>query len=89
MKCHPVFHVSLIHKWNASGRHQPPPPPIAVDDEGEWIEIDRILDHKTVKRGKRLVDRYLVKYKGQGPEHNEWRDAKRRHGVCYPSIPGV
>jgi RNase H-like domain found in reverse transcriptase/Integrase zinc binding domain/Chromo (CHRromatin Organisation MOdifier) domain/Integrase core domain len=75
MKCHPVFHVSLLHKWNADGRHQPPPPPIAVDDGDEWYTIDNILDHKRVKRGRKFVDRYLVKWTGLGPEHNEWRDA--------------
>ena len=75
MKCHPVFHVSLLHKWNPDGRHQPLPPPIAVDEEGTWHDIDSILDHKQVKRGRKLVDRYLVKWAGFGPEHNEWRDA--------------
>lgn len=76
MKCHPVFHVSLLHAWNPDGRHQPVPPPIAVDDEGTWHNIEAILDHKQVKRGRKLVDRYLVKWAGFGPEYNEWRDAK-------------
>ena len=75
MKCHPVFHVSLLHKWHLSGRHQPPPPAIAVEDAGEWHTIDSILDHKRVKRGRKFVDRYLVTWTGHGPEHNEWRDA--------------
>lgn len=76
MKCHPVFHVSLLHKWHKDGRQQPHPPPIHVSDEdGTWCQIDAILDHKKVKRGRKQIDRYLVKWTGFGPEHNEWRDA--------------
>jgi len=76
MKCHPVFHVSLLHKWHKDGRQQPHPPPLHVSDEdGTWCQIDAILDHKKVKRGRKQVDRYLVKWTGFGPEHNEWRDA--------------
>lgn len=76
MKCHPVFHVSLLHKYHRDGRTQPHPPPIAVDDEGEWFVVEGVLDHKRVRRGRRWVDRYLVKWAGYGPEHNQWRDAE-------------
>jgi hypothetical protein len=75
MRCHPVFHVSLLHKYNRDGRTQPHPPPLAVDEEGAWYSIDSILDHKKVKRGNKYVDRYLVKWSGHGPEHNSWCDA--------------
>ena len=75
MKCHPVFHVSLLHKYHRDGRTQPHPPPVAVDDGGEWYPVDAVLDHKRVKRGRQWVDRYLVKWAGCGPEHNEWRDS--------------
>ena len=75
MKCHPVFHVSLLHKYNRDGRSQPHPPPVAVDEEGAWYDIEAVLDHKRVRRGRLWVDRYLVKWAGFGPEHNQWRDA--------------
>ena len=75
MKCHPVFHVSLLHKYHRDGRTQPHPPPIAVDAEGDWFVVEGVLDHKRVRRGGRWVDRYLVKWAGYGPEHNQWRDA--------------
>ena len=75
MKCHPVFHVSLLHKYNRDGRTQPHPPPIAVEEDGAWFQVEAILDHKKVRRGRRWVDRYLVKWSGYGPEYNQWRDA--------------
>lgn len=73
MKCHTVFHVSLLHKYNRSGRVQPHPPPLEVDAEGAWFAIDRILDHKRVKSGRKMVDKWLVQWVGYGPEHNEWK----------------
>ena len=75
IKCHPVFHVSLLHKYHRDGRTQPHPPPLAVDEAGEWYPVEALLAHKRVKRGRRWVDRYLVKWAGCGPEHNEWRDS--------------
>jgi hypothetical protein len=65
--------VSLLHKYNRSGRVQPHPPPIAVHDEGEWFEVDKILDHKQVKLGRKMVDKWLVQWVGYGPEYNEWK----------------
>ena len=36
MKCHPVFHVSLLKPYLTDGRLQPPPIPIDVDGEIEF-----------------------------------------------------
>ena len=74
MKCHPVFHVSLLHKYNRDGRAQLHPPPLVIEADGAWCQVDAVLDHKRVRRGRRWVNRYLVKWTGYGPEHNEWRD---------------
>jgi hypothetical protein len=83
MKCHPVFHVSLLHKWHKDGRQQPQPPPVAVQDDGTWYQVEAILDHKRVRRGRLNVDRYLVKWQGYGPEHNQWCDAS---AITDPAI---
>jgi hypothetical protein len=64
MKIHPVFHVSLLRKYNQnpeefSERHQVPPPPVIINDEREY-EVERILD----KRKRRRRTEYLVKWVG-------------------------
>jgi Reverse transcriptase (RNA-dependent DNA polymerase)/RNase H-like domain found in reverse transcriptase/Integrase zinc binding domain/Chromo (CHRromatin Organisation MOdifier) domain/Aspartyl protease len=68
MKCHNVFHVSLLQTYTRSGRHQPPPPPLVIDGAYEY-EVHHILDHNGHKPGKR---RFLVAWKGYPAEHNTW-----------------
>jgi transposase InsO family protein len=77
MRCHNVFHAGLLLEYKSDGREQPPPPPLEFDDGegGEWFEIDSILAHREVRvRGNRTVTQYLVRWKGYGPELDEWRD---------------
>jgi hypothetical protein len=75
LNIHPTFHVSLLREFKDNGSVQPPQP-IMIDNhismgstvilahrENLWArpEPDRVLP-------KRLE--YLVKWLGQGPEHN-------------------
>ena len=71
MKCHPVFHVSLLQPYLTSGRLQPPPIPIDVDGEPEY-EVELVLLHRDVKIGKRSRCEYLIKWVGYNHEHNSW-----------------
>ena len=73
MRIHNVFHVSLLKKYHSDGRTQPPPPAELIDDELEW-EVERILSHRTVKRGRKTKVEYLISFIGYGPEHNLWQD---------------
>ena len=36
--------------------------------------MDRILNHRLVKRGRKTKVEYLIKFVGYGPEHNMWQD---------------
>ncbi len=61
-----VDHVVKLHG-------QPPSAPLYYDDEGlPWHEVEDVLQHKELKRGKRTVFQYLIKWKGYGHEHNTW-----------------
>ena len=62
MKCHPVFHVSLLEPTASDpleGQKRPPPPPVIVDEEVEY-EVAEILDTKG--KGKNL--KYHVRWVG-------------------------
>jgi hypothetical protein len=46
MKIHPVFHVSLLDQFVESdipGRVQPPPPPVIVKDQAEYVLDSMIM----------------------------------------------
>jgi hypothetical protein len=68
MKCHNVFHVSLLKAFVPSDRHQPLPPPLIIDDAYEY-EVEQVLTHKGNRQGKR---KFLVAWKGYPAEHNTW-----------------
>ena len=69
-RVHPVFHVSLLKPYQTDGRVQPPIP-LLVDEEVYYL-IDRILDHRSTKQGRKRITEYLIKWQGYGPEHNTW-----------------
>jgi len=71
MSIHPVFHVSLLKPYHEDPINLapvPPPPVIASDNEEEY-EVDQILAKK-VGRANKVY--YLVRYKGYGPEEDEY-----------------
>ena len=53
---HPVFHVSLLHRYEPGGDRLEPPPPIVADKEEEY-EVKPLLSHQ-VQWGTR---QYLVR----------------------------
>jgi RNase H-like domain found in reverse transcriptase/Reverse transcriptase (RNA-dependent DNA polymerase)/Integrase zinc binding domain/Chromo (CHRromatin Organisation MOdifier) domain/Retroviral aspartyl protease len=71
MKIHRVFHVSLLKPYKHSGRYQPPPLPIELEDNFEY-EVERVLMHREIKYRKSTKLQYLIKWVGYGVEHNTW-----------------
>jgi transposase InsO family protein len=71
MKMHPVFHVNLLKAYRSDGRVQPPPLPEIIDDELEY-EVETVLLHRQIGRGKRARMEFLIKWLGYGVEHNTW-----------------
>ena len=73
LRIHDVFHISLLKQYHSDGSTPPPPPADIIDDEPEW-EVERILSHRLVKRGRKIKTEYLLTLIGYGPEHNLWQD---------------
>jgi transposase InsO family protein len=71
MKIHNVFHISLLRDAPPNrfeGREIPPPPPIEVDGEDEYI-VEDIVDERTRDRQKE----YFVKWRGYPSSMNTWQ----------------
>jgi hypothetical protein len=70
MKIHPVFHISLLKKYNADEEFNRPTPPPAIitSDNEEEFEVDIILD----KRIHYRKPQYLVKWTGYPIYDTTW-----------------
>jgi hypothetical protein len=68
---HNVFHVSLLKLYRDDGR-EPPPPPTVITEGVPFYEVERILDHRFVKRGRGMSRQYLVRWAGYKQEHDTW-----------------
>ena len=68
MKCHDVFHVSLLTLYEETPQHGPnfvAPPPTLIDGQEEE-ELEAIINH----RKRHGVTSYLIKWKGKPTEEN-------------------
>ena len=68
MKIHDVFHVGLLEPYHADGRCQPPPVTLFLDGDVQY-EIESVLAVREARHNKK---QFLVKWLGNGPEHNTW-----------------
>jgi hypothetical protein len=93
MRCHPVFHISLLEPAASDplpGQTQPPAPPVEIEGE-DFYEIEAILD----SRKYRNQVQYLVQWEGY--DHPTWEplahfspeslESIREFHTRYPSKP--
>jgi len=77
LKIHNVFHISLLKPYRANddvkfpNRIQTPPPPLIIDGQVEW-EVEKILDSRTINKGRKSAVEYLVKWKGFEDYDSTW-----------------
>ena len=88
LKIHPVINISHLKEYRDGTQAFPDrpitltrPTPAAIDDNGapEW-QVDRLLDHRRVRRGTRQVDQYLVEWKGYPISEATWEPIENLTG---------
>lgn len=73
----PVFHTSELRLFKESdttlfpSRALHPPSPVTINGDQEFY-IDKIVDERRRGRGKQ----FLVRWRGEGPENDEWLPAR-------------
>ena len=84
-RIHPVFSVAQLEPARALSEdpfHRPrPQQPLSVFVEGDTdrqksFEVDCLLNRRTVKKGKGLAIKYLMRWTGYGPEWDRWYNVK-------------
>ena len=70
-KIHPVFHISLLKKWNTASIHEEEVP---ADDD---LEIEKTLQWRKIKRGRRILKEYLVLWKDFPDTEASWIQAEQ------------
>lgn len=80
MRIHDVFHVSLLRATRPDefDRHPAPPEPVVTPEQEEEYEVERILNSRR-HRGR---IQYLVRWKGYGPEDDNWEPVSNVKNAC-------
>jgi hypothetical protein len=71
LKCHNVFHTSLLKRYNPSANKEMPPLPEVIDGNAEF-EVESILGHDLRGTGKHKKTWYRVHWKGYSHDYDMW-----------------
>ena len=76
---HPVFHISLLKRWNTASLQEEEEVPADDDLELEepYYEVEKILRWRKVKRGRKILKEYLVLWKGYPIVEASWIQAEQ------------
>jgi len=91
MKCHPVFHISLIRPTDTESalfpeREQPAPPPVRVDINQGYFTIDYIMVHEPkTARSHEEAKKHLIKWEGTPL----WEATKEPAKNIHKDVPHV
>jgi hypothetical protein len=91
MKCHPVFHISLLQPADTESalfpeREQPAPPPVRVDNNQAYFTIDYIMGHEPkTARSHEEARKYLIKWEG----YPLWEATKEPAKNIHKDVPHV
>ena len=78
MKIHPRVNVSKIKEYHPPVTPDEEPEP---DDDGGY-EVEKLLKKKRVRRGKKYIYQYLVRWKGYGPQYDLWIEEAELRGTA-------
>jgi hypothetical protein len=84
-RMHDVFHISLVKPYqqregdNVTPDAKPPPPIDWLDNEPLW-DVESIVGHERSGTGRRQNIKFLVRWKGYGPEHDTLEPRKNLMG---------
>lgn len=87
MKCHPVFHVSLLRAYNQSEEFPRPdrePPPVKIVDGQPYFAVEHVVNHYPRKATSHLqATHYTVKWEG----YPSWENTKEPAAVIMEDVP--
>lgn len=78
LKIEPVLSTNRLRKFKAPDPNHGPssvaqPPPVMVDDDGEYYEIELIVGERTIRMRGRNVIQYQIKWKVHDASWNTWK----------------
>jgi hypothetical protein len=79
MNIHPVVNISWLKRYHENKmeeRIQPPPPPIETSEDILEYEVEKVLDMRQRKRGRRTIREFLIKWKGYPNHGSTWEPEK-------------
>ena len=59
-----MFYVSLLERYWKNTEEPNPPPNLEVVDGEEEYQVEAVLDHRIVRRGRTDREEYLIRWAG-------------------------